>query len=88
MAFVVTRKCIGCKDTACVTVCPCECFHEGPEMLYIDPEACIDCAACMPECPADAIFHEDDVPDEFKADIELNQNMVQKYPVITETKMR
>jgi len=81
LTYVVTQKCIGCKDTSCATVCPMECFHEGPEMLYIDPEECIDCGACIVECPVEAIFHEDDVPKESSSDITLNQKMVKIYPV-------
>lgn len=84
MTHVVTRLCVGCKDKSCVTVCPCECFHEGPEMLYIDPEICIDCEACVVECPVDAIFQQDDVPDDFNDDIGLNAKMVEVYPVVSE----
>lgn len=87
MTFVVTKKCIGCKDTACVTVCPCDCFHEGPEMLFIHPEHCIECDACTVECPVEAIFHEDDVPSEFRDDIELNAKMSLVYPQISERKI-
>ena len=83
MTYVVTRKCIGCKDTACATVCPVECFHVGPEMLYIDPDTCIDCDACIVQCPVDAIFHEDDVPEDSISDIALNREMVKTYPVFS-----
>ena len=86
MTFVVTKQCMGCKDTACVAVCPCDCFHEGPEMLYINPENCIDCEACVPECPVEAIFHEDDLPENSQEDLLLNAKMVQIYPQITERK--
>lgn len=84
MTYVVTTTCIGCKDTACARVCPCDCFHEGVEMLYINPEHCIDCDACVAECPVEAIYHEDDLPQEHKADQQLNAQMVKKYPVWTE----
>lgn len=84
MTHVVTRACVGCKDTSCVAVCPVEAFHEGPEMLYINPEVCIDCEGCIVECPTDAIFHEDDVPEEFESDIQLNADRSKVYPVITE----
>jgi ferredoxin len=84
MTYVVTKACIGCKDTACVTVCPTDCFYNGPDMLFINPDNCIDCGACEPECPADAIFFEDDVPDDRKEDIALNAEMSQVYPLITE----
>jgi len=86
MTHVVTQKCIGCKDTACVTVCPCEAFHEGPQMLFINPESCIDCEACVIECPVEAIFHEDDLPAEFENDLQLNAKMSEIHPVITERK--
>jgi len=56
MAYVVTESCIKCKYTDCVDVCPVDCFREGPNMLVIDPEECIDCTLCVPECPVEAIF--------------------------------
>ena len=62
MTYVVTENCKGCRFTDCVDVCPVECFWGDAEMLYIDPEECIDCAACVPECPVEAIFAEDEVP--------------------------
>ncbi len=72
MTHVVTQPCVGCRYTDCVVVCPVECFYEGEKMLYIHPEECIDCEACVPECPVEAIFHEDNVPDEWKEYIQLN----------------
>ncbi len=86
MAFVVTSPCFGCKYTDCVVVCPCDCFHEGERMLYIDPERCIDCDACRSECPVEAIFYEEDVPEEWKGFIGLNAEMALKMPSITERK--
>ncbi len=65
MTHVVTEACFGCKYTDCVTACPVDCFCEGDQMLYIDPEECIDCGACEPECPVEAIFPEDEVPDKW-----------------------
>src|SRR5262249_38780510 len=62
MAFVVCEPCRDCKYTDCVTVCPCDCFYQDDSQLYIDPTECIDCEACVPECPVAAIFHESDVP--------------------------
>ena len=62
MTYVVTESCIKCKYTDCVDVCPVDCFHEGPNMLVIDPDECIDCTLCVAECPVEAIFAEDDVP--------------------------
>ena len=66
MTYVVAEACIKCKYTDCVEVCPVDCFHEGPNMLVIDPDECIDCGACEPECPVEAIFYEDDVPADMK----------------------
>ena len=62
MTYVVTESCIRCKYTDCVDVCPVDCFREGPNMLVIDPDECIDCAVCIPECPVEAIKAEEDVP--------------------------
>lgn len=86
MTHVVTKPCDGCRYTDCVVVCPVECFHEGEKMLYINPDGCIDCEACVPECPVEAIFHEDDVPDQFKEYVELNARQSQATPSITEKK--
>ena len=86
MAHVVTAPCFGCKYTDCVVVCPCECFHEGEKMLYIDPEECIDCGACVPECPVDAIFYEDDVPSQWQEFIAVNAEMAAKTPSIVQRK--
>ncbi len=83
MAYVVTQPCFGCKYTDCVVVCPCDCFREGEKMLYIDPAACIDCDACVPECPVEAIFHEDNVPAEWRDFIALNAEMAAQCPEIT-----
>ena len=83
MAFVVIENCIKCKYTDCVEVCPVDCFHEGPNFLVIDPEECIDCSLCEPECPVDAIVSEDDLPEEQKKFLKLNDELAQKWPVIT-----
>src|ERR671922_171947 len=72
MTHVVVQACFGCKYTDCVVVCPVECFYEGEQMLYIHPDECIDCEACVPECPVEAIFHQDNVPEDQKLFIELN----------------
>jgi NAD-dependent dihydropyrimidine dehydrogenase PreA subunit len=64
MTHVIAQPCISCKDGACVTVCPVDCIHSGPDepMYYIDPAECIDCGCCIPVCPVEAIFAEDDLP--------------------------
>src|SRR6266513_6547512 len=72
MAHVVTNKCLGCKFTDCVLVCPVACFYELEGQLVIHPEECIDCMACVDECPVHAIYAEGDVPLEFQSDIEFN----------------
>ena len=86
MAYVVTENCIKCKFTDCVDVCPVDCFHEGPNFLVIDPDECIDCTLCVPECPAEAIFAEDDVPDTQRAFIALNAELAKAWPTIVERK--
>lgn len=84
MAFVVTENCIRCKYTDCVEVCPVDCFREGPNFLVIHPDECIDCALCEPECPAKAIFSEDEVPADQQAFIALNSELAEIWPTITE----
>ncbi|HZL90179.1 MAG TPA: 4Fe-4S binding protein [Pirellulaceae bacterium] len=86
MAYVVTQPCFGCKYTDCVVVCPCESFREGEQMLFIDPESCVDCDACVPECPVEAIFYEDNVPPQWRDFIALNAEMSRVTPSITEKK--
>ncbi len=84
MTFVVMENCIKCKYTDCVEVCPVDCFHEGPNFLVIDPDECIDCTLCEPECPAEAIVSEDDLPDDQAHFLELNAELAKEWPVITE----
>jgi len=80
MALVITEPCQGCEDQACVSVCPCDCIHEGQmeqngvvyDQLFIDPDHCIDCGLCIPECPVDAIFEEDEVPEHWSHYIQIN----------------
>ncbi len=86
MTFVVNENCIKCKYTDCVEVCPVDCFHEGPNMLVIDPDECIDCTLCEPECPVEAIKSEDDLTDEEQSLIELNGDLAKGWPVINEMK--
>ncbi len=84
MTYVVTENCIRCKYTDCVDVCPVDCFHEGPNFLVIDPDECIDCSLCVAECPAEAIFAEDDVPDSQQKFIALNAELSKEWPLVTE----
>ena len=86
MTYIVTEDCVDCKYTDCAAVCPVEAFHELPDRLYINPDTCIDCDACVPECPVEAIFHEDNLPDEWKEFTPLNAEEAVKCPVITEKK--
>ena len=86
MAFYVTDNCIKCKYTDCVEVCPVDCFYEGPNFLVISPEECIDCALCEPECPAEAIYSEDELPADQQAFVEINEELSLKWPNITEQK--
>jgi ferredoxin len=75
MPFVVTEPCILCKHTDCVDVCPMDCFVEGPNFLAIDPEECIDCSMCVPECPEGAIVNADDVSPAQRPFIALNARL-------------
>ena len=86
MTYVVTEGCIECKYTDCVDVCPVDCFVEGPNFLAIDPEECIDCTLCVDECPAEAIFADDDVPEDQQEYIEINAKLAKVWPIITEKK--
>ena len=86
MTHVVTESCIKCKHTDCVDVCPVDCFKEGPNFLVIDPDECIDCAVCIPECPVDAIYAEEDVPADQRQFTALNAELAKSWPVITDTK--
>ena len=72
MTYIVCEPCQDCKYTDCVAVCPCDCFYQDERMLYIDPVDCIDCAACVPECPVEAIFRDSDVPGPWIQFVQLN----------------
>lgn len=83
MAYVVTEACIKCKYTDCVEVCPVDCFREGPNFLAIDPGECIDCTLCVAECPVEAIYAEDDVPDNQRRFIAINAELSKLWkPII------
>ena len=85
MAYVVTESCVNCRYTDCIDVCPVDCFRLGPNFLVIDPVECIDCAVCVPECPVNAIYAEEDVPDGQRQYIEINRELAQTWPVITKS---
>ena len=75
MPYVITEACIGVKDRGCVDVCPVDCIYEGDGQLYIHPDECIDCGACEPECPVNAIFPEEDVPENQRQFIAINREI-------------
>ena len=86
MTHVVGKTCDGCRYTDCVVVCPVECFYEGETMLYISPDECIDCEACDAECPVEALYHEDDLPEEWQEYIQINAEKAESCENITERK--
>jgi ferredoxin len=86
MTHVVTESCIKCKYTDCVDVCPVDCFREGPNMLVIEPDECIDCAVCIPECPVNAIYADVDIPAGQEKFLELNAELSRTLPSITTKK--
>ena len=77
MAYIIAEPCIGTKDASCVEVCPVNCIHESSDQYYIDPDVCIDCGACEPECPVQAIFPPNDVPSEWNSYIEKNRELAE-----------
>lgn len=87
MTYVVTDSCIRCRYTDCVDVCPVDAFREGPNFLAIDPNDCIDCALCVPECPVNAIYADDDVPLAQKEFVDINDELAAKWPVIAQCKL-
>ena len=86
MTYIVAEPCIKCKYTDCVSVCPVDAFREGANALIIDPDVCIDCDLCVPECPVDAIFSEDDLPEKWSEYLELNARLSPEWPEITQMK--
>ena len=82
VTFVVTESCIKCKYTDCVDVCPTDAFREGPNFLAIEPDDCIDCHLCVPECPVEAIFADEDVPEDQKHFIALNVELARGWKTI------
>ena len=86
MTYIVGENCIRCKYTDCVDVCPVDCFREGENFLVIDPDECIDCALCVPKCPAGAIYAEDDLPEDQRQFIALNAELAKKWKPIVARK--
>jgi len=86
MSYIVAEPCIKCKYTDCVSVCPVNCFYEGENFLVIHPDECIDCGACVPECPSEAIFSEDDLPAKWKEYTQINRDFSKKWPNISSKK--
>jgi ferredoxin len=86
MTYVVAEPCIKCKYTDCVDVCPVDCFYEGENFLVINPDECIDCGACVPECPTEAIFAGEDLPAKWAEYVELNANLCKNWPNISSKK--
>lgn len=84
MTHVVAEPCFDCKYTDCVVVCPVDCFYQSELLLYIHPDECIDCEACVPECPVEAIFHEGNLPEQWKEYTTLNAEMVSQSSNIAE----
>ena len=83
MTHVVTDACIKCKYTDCVDVCPVDCFKEGPDFLVIDPDECIDCAVCIPECPVNAIYADTDLPTTFQPFLDINERLSKQWPTLS-----
>jgi len=86
MTYLVTENCIKCKHTDCVSVCPVDCFYEGPNFLAINPDECIDCGVCVPECPVEAIVPDNNVDIDVKFWTNLNQELAAQWPNITKKK--
>ena len=87
MTYIVTEACIKCKYTDCVEVCPVDAFREGPNFLAIDPDACIDCSLCVPECPVEAIFPDSQVPEDQNVFVQLNAELAGKWKVIVRPRL-
>ena len=86
MTYVVTDSCIRCKYTDCVEVCPVDAFREGPNFLAIHPDDCIDCTLCVPKCPVQAIYPDQEVPEHLRSFTSLNAELADRWPVIAKKK--
>lgn len=87
MPYVITEPCIGTLDKSCVEVCPVDCIHPGEDQLYINPDECIECAACEPACPVHAIYLDVDVPDNWKDYVQKNADFYAKQNMPAPPKM-
>lgn len=87
MTYLVTENCINCKHTDCVEVCPVDCFYEGPNFLAINPDECIDCGVCVPECPVDAIVADTNADIDVNMWRDLNKDLSLKWPNINKKKL-
>jgi len=86
MTYVVTQHCVDCKYTDCVTVCPVDAFHEGPRTVYINPDTCVNCDACVPACPVEAIYSEENLPSKWSNYLQINLGGAAAHPVINQKK--
>jgi ferredoxin len=86
MTYLVTENCIKCKHTDCVEVCPVDCFYEGPNFLAINPDECIDCGVCIPECPINAIIEDTNLDHDIPFWVDINKRLSTKWPNITKKK--
>ncbi len=84
MTYIVTQHCVDCRYTDCVTVCPVDAFHTGERMVYINPDTCVNCDACVPSCPVEAIFSEETLPPQYQAYLEINAQGARDNPIINE----
>ncbi len=86
MSYIVTQHCVDCKYTDCVAVCPVDAFHEGERTLYINPDTCVNCDACVPACPVEAIYSEENLPSQYQAYVKINVDGCVSNPVINQKK--
>ena len=84
MTYVVTESCIACRFTDCVSVCPVNCFKGGENFIVIDPDECIDCGVCIPECPVEAIYADTDLPEEQRRFLDINRQLAAQWAPITD----
>lgn len=82
MTYVVTQHCIDCKYTECAAVCPVDAFHQGERMLYINPDTCVDCDACVPACPVEAIYADEILPAQYQSYLGMNAEQSRVHPII------